>query len=142
MNNTGTGDVPRKTSHAQFHRPAQAIHKPGSHQPALAYNPAPGDLVRLETRLGQGDPISAPAGDNRRCGEKGCVFPAAQRTMGVCLHHHRQRREPAFYHSLQPTGLLMDAVKFGLPNTPRDRSRLEDRHRLAAIREQFLEELA
>ncbi len=75
----------------------------------------------------------------QRCSEKGCVFPAAWGDTGKCLHHHRQQREPGFFHSHQPTMLLLDRAKFGLPDSEPEDSRAQDRRRLAALWEAFLE---
>lgn len=140
MNEAGTANVRRWTLRARSRFPAQAFPQPGPPRSTLAYNP------EHDAGPSHGRPLpettSGLEGSGWRCREKGCVYPAAQRTVGVCLHHLHERREPALYLSLQPTGLLMDAARLLLPNTERDRSRQEDRRRLAAIREQFLEELA
>jgi hypothetical protein len=42
-----------------------------------------------------------------RCAERGCVFPAEENVRGLCLYHERQRLEPAFFSSWQPTWLLI-----------------------------------
>jgi hypothetical protein len=79
--------------------------------------------------------VSQPSGS--RCLEKGCVFPAAYE--GRCLHHERQAREPIFFSSYQPSRVLVERGKFGLPDGEIDTSRSEDRQRLAALRQSFLE---
>jgi hypothetical protein len=75
---------------------------------------------------------------NPRCREKGCVFPAAR--AGRCLQHDRQSREPIIFSSHQPTRVVLDQGKFGVPETEVDTSRVKDRRRLAALRETFLED--
>lgn len=75
-----------------------------------------------------------------RCSEKGCVFPASLDGSGRCVHHDRQSREPSLFSSLQPTRLVLDRAKFGLPEAEVDTSRAQDRRRLADIRRAFLED--
>ena len=77
---------------------------------------------------------------NRRCREKGCVFPAARSESGRCLQHDRQYSEPALFHSQQPSMLLLDQAKFGLPDSEPDDSRARDRRRFAVLREANLDE--
>jgi len=72
-----------------------------------------------------------------RCCEKGCVFPAARE--GRCLQHDRQAREPILFSSHQPTRVVLEQGKFGVPETEIDTSRGQDRRKLAALRETFLE---
>lgn len=86
--------------------------------------------------------LASPPDEAPRCSEKGCVFPAARYTMGMCLHHHRQRREPTLFHSLQPSMVLMDQAKWLIFDPERAESRWRHRNRLAEIREQFLASLA
>jgi len=83
-------------------------------------------------------PLSAPS----RCREKGCIFPATRLSPGKCLLHYLEEREPALFLSCQPTMLLLDQAKFGLPEVEGDDWRARDRRRLAALREEFLEEVA
>jgi hypothetical protein len=73
-----------------------------------------------------------------RCGQKGCVFPAQAGGDGECAYHRRQSLEPGCFQSQQPTFLLLDQAKFGLPDSEPDDERLRDRHRLAAERVRFL----
>ncbi|HZP01512.1 MAG TPA: hypothetical protein VFD30_14575 [Terriglobia bacterium] len=77
---------------------------------------------------------------SRRCREKGCVFPVASSETGRCLQHDRQISEPALFHSHQPSMLLLDRAKFGLPDHEPDDSRARDRRRFAMLREARLEE--
>ncbi len=95
------------------------------------------------SRLSKSDPdpatLPSPA---RRCSERGCIFPLARAATGKCLYHERQRREPAFFHSQQPSMLLLDQAKFALPNTESVDTRHIDRRRLAAEREAASEEAA
>ena len=75
-----------------------------------------------------------------RCREKGCIFPAVCEESGKCLHHYRQEREPAMYHSKQPTWAAMEQGKFvDLGNELTFGSREADRRRFDAERETFLE---
>jgi hypothetical protein len=78
----------------------------------------------------------------RRCSTKGCVFPASAHGTGKCWHHELEELEPTHFLSRQPTQLVLDQAKFGLPDEGCDNSRVRDRRRLAALREQFLEEVA
>lgn len=82
-------------------------------------------------------PVLAPDG---RCSEKGCVFPAAPKGQGKCLHHYRQASEPIFFSSHQPTRVVLERGRFGVPEAEVDTSRNRDRRQLAAIREAFLED--
>jgi hypothetical protein len=61
---------------------------------------------------------------------------------GRCLHHDRQLHEPVLFNSRQPTQLLLDRAKFGLPNSEPDDSRAADRRRQTQQRELFLLEEA
>jgi hypothetical protein len=69
-----------------------------------------------------------------RCCQKGCVFPAQRGGHGECAYHRRQFLEPDCFQSQQPTFLLLDQAKFGLPDSEPDDSRVRDRHRLAEER--------
>jgi len=73
-----------------------------------------------------------------RCRHKACVFPARPGAHGECVYHHRQYVEPASFQSLQPSSLLLDQAKFGLPNTEPDDGRVQDRNRLASERVRFM----
>ncbi len=75
-----------------------------------------------------------------RCCEKGCVFPASPDGSGRCVQHDRQSREPVLFSSLQPTRILLDRAKFGLPEVEVDTSRAQDRRKLADMRQAFLED--
>jgi len=69
-----------------------------------------------------------------RCCQKGCVFPAQAGADGECAYHRRQSLEPVCFQSQQPTFLLLDQAKFGLPDSEPDDGRVRDRHRLASER--------
>ena len=73
-----------------------------------------------------------------RCRHKACVFPAEAGAHGECAHHRRQSAEPGCFQSFQPSFLLLDQAKFGLPDTEPDDGRVQDRNRLAAERVRFL----
>jgi len=75
-----------------------------------------------------------------RCCVRGCVYPSGP--TGLCLDHQRQAQEPRFFHSHQPTMLVLDQARFGVPDSELDDTRSHDRRRLAAAREVFLEEAA
>ena len=57
---------------------------------------------------------------------------------GECAYHRRQSAEPRCFQSMQPSFLLLDQAKFGLPDTEPDDGRVQDRNRLAAERVRFL----
>ncbi len=78
---------------------------------------------------------------DQRCSVKGCVFPATS-AEGTCVQHDRQRQEPSLFSSQQPSTLLLDRAKFGVPDSEPDNSRANDRRRLARIRENFLDGVA
>ena len=88
-------------------------------------------------------PLSSLPGVSR-CDEKGCVFPVVGPGKSKCLTHSREEYEPKHFGSFQPTVLLLDRAKYGLPDpeTEPDDSRARDRRRELAEREAFLEELA
>jgi hypothetical protein len=73
-----------------------------------------------------------------RCCQKGCVFPAQPGGGGECAYHRREFIEPVCFQSQQPTFLLLDQAKFGLPDEEPDDGRFRDRHRLAAERVRFM----
>ena len=73
-----------------------------------------------------------------RCCQKGCVFPAQPGGHGECAYHRRQSLEPDCFESQQPSFLLLDQAKFGLPDSEPDDERFRDRHRLAEERVQFM----
>lgn len=85
--------------------------------------------------------VPAP-GANRRCSEKGCVFPAEPGGSGQCRQHQRQSREPVLFCSHQPTHVVLERVRFGTGSGSGavDTSRSRDRKRLVELREAFLEE--
>jgi len=73
-----------------------------------------------------------------RCCQKGCVFPGQPGAQGECAYHRRQTLEPRCFQSQQPSFLLLEQAKFGLPDSEPDDGRLRDRHRLAEQRVRFL----
>jgi hypothetical protein len=73
-----------------------------------------------------------------RCRHRACVFPAQPGGYGECVYHRRQALEPGCFQSQQPSFLLLDQAKFGLPDSEPDDGRVRDRHRLAAERVQFM----
>ena len=73
-----------------------------------------------------------------RCRQKACVFPAQLSGCGECAYHRRQSLEPDFFQSMQPSSLLLDQAKFGLPDSEPEDGRVRDRHRLAAERVRFI----
>ena len=91
---------------------------------------------------GAAPPSSLPGAS--RCDEKGCVFPVAGTGRSKCLSHNREESEPEHFESFQPTVLLLDRAKHGLPDaeTEPDDSRVRDRRRELAERETFFEESA
>jgi hypothetical protein len=114
------------------------LRTPSSHVLPASPDPAP---TALRTRAARG--MSIPlASEFRRCSTKGCVFPAAVQGMGKCWLHQLEELEPRHFLSCQPTQLVLDQAKFGLPDEECDNSRVRDRRRLAALREQFLEDVA
>ncbi|HEX5481175.1 MAG TPA: hypothetical protein VFZ08_00960 [Terriglobia bacterium] len=111
-----------------------------------APNPVPVSLVLpLPQQIGWKSAISGRVEvlpfppSSPRCSEKGCVFPATPGAAGMCLHHYRQTQEPILFSSHQPTRVVLDRGRFGVPEEV-DASRAKDRRRLAEIREAFLED--
>jgi hypothetical protein len=73
-----------------------------------------------------------------RCSHKACVFPAQPGAHGECAYHRRQAVEPGCFQSLQPSHLLLDQARFGLPDSEPEDGRVQDRNRLAAERGRFM----
>ena len=73
-----------------------------------------------------------------RCCQKGCVFPVQPGGGGECAYHRRQSLEPVCFQSQQPSLLLLEQAKFGLPDAEPDDGRIRDRHRLASERVRFM----
>jgi hypothetical protein len=104
---------------------------------------ASSDPLRSPPRLKASVGISLPLrSELSRCSTKGCVFPASPHGAGKCWHHELEELEPAHFLSRQPTQFVLDQAKFGLPDQECDASGARDRRRLAALREQFLEDVA
>jgi hypothetical protein len=103
--------------------PLPLAHKQDSGRPALPFPPMPG-------------------GTSGRCSVKGCIFPSAGQGGDQCRHHLLAEQEPKFFLSMQPSILLLDQAKFGIPDQDYEDPRARDRRRLAALREKFREEVA
>jgi len=73
-----------------------------------------------------------------RCSHKACVFPAHPGAHGECAYHRRQAAEPGCFQSVQPSHLLLDQARFGLPDSEPEDGRVQDRNRLAAERVRFM----
>jgi hypothetical protein len=87
--------------------------------------------------------ISAPSAASdpatareRRCSEKGCVFPAIRSDSAFCEHHRRQQTEPELFRSWQPTWLVIHRSA-DPDGSAASRSRSHDRFRLAAQSKAF-----
>lgn len=109
----------------------------GPHNPGFGTSAKRGQTQALSGSVCPRRRKSAP-----RCCERGCIFPATGSGTGRCLQHDLEELEPALFISCQPTMLLLDQAKFGLPDPEADYSRARDRRRLAVLREEFLEEVA
>jgi hypothetical protein len=110
--------------------------------------PSPAPALPVSLARGSGG-IATPSpaagvecGASPRCSVKGCIFPATRGGGGQCLLHTLAEKEPKHFLSLQPSVLLLDQAKFGVPDADYDDSRARDRRRLAALRERFREEVA
>ena len=134
--------VHRKSGPVKSLLPARAPHNSYTRKAVLIPERVPSGTTRLPPPRWEAGTAFSGVGIPPRCGEKGCVFPADQDGTGICRQHRRERGEPTLFASLQVTGLLLDAAKLGLPNSRRDRERQEDRRRMEAVRQRFLEELA
>jgi hypothetical protein len=91
-----------------------------------------------------GVPLEAPDPSTRRplnarCIEKGCIFPASPGSSGICPYHNRERTEPTYFHSQQPSRLLLEWSKFGLADREVEDTRARDRRLFATLRKRFLE---
>lgn len=104
----------------------------GTHGPCPSRSPQPEGAIRTPS----------PAESLPRCPVKGCVFPVASHGAEECLLHELIKREPAHFRSRQPSILLLDQAKFGVPNPEQADLRARDRRRLAMLREKSLEEVA
>ena len=95
---------------------------------------------QLEPRAALRAQPGAPSGKLflPRCCRKGCVFPAQPGGHGECAFHRREWLEPGCFHSQQPSFLLLDQAKFGLPDSEPDDTRVKDRHRLRLERVRFV----
>lgn len=88
-------------------------------------------------------PVHSPRGGiSMRCSVKGCIFPVADAGDSRCLVHDLADKEPKLFLSMQPSLLLLDQAKFGIPDPEFDDARARDRRRMAALREKFREEVA
>lgn len=84
---------------------------------------------------------SALRGFVPRCSEKGCVFPQSRPGCAKCRQHERQSSEPDLFASRQPSVLLLDRAKFGVPDSDVDDqgSRATDRRNIAKLWQSFQE---
>lgn len=114
------------------------VNQPGPPHPI--FEPPPLGPLGWERASRPGITIPPALAPDTRCSEKGCVFPAALGAHGKCLQHHRQASEPIFFSSHQPTRVVLERGRFGIPEREVDTSRNRDRRQLAAIREAFLED--
>ena len=120
--------IPTHHFHARHTRPTAGFAARSLRTPPLFHSPLPIPSLTVGEFM---------AG---RCCVRGCVYPSGP--AGLCLDHQRQAQEPRFFQSQQPTMLVMDQVRFGVPDSDPDETRTHDRRRLAAAREAFLEEAA
>ena len=118
------------STHPRVFHPATIPRKPLR---AAAAQPLP--ELRSNLRVPSMVPGQMPCPS--RCCQKACVFPAQPGGCGECAYHRRQSLEPGFFQSMQPSSLLLDQAKFGLPDSEPDDGRVRDRHRLAAERVRF-----
>ena len=129
----------RKAARSIFSRPRLL-----SRGPAASTRPAPNCKAAVVRPAGSCASLRRPATTLRRdsclprCCHKACVFPAQPGARGECVYHHRQYVEPGSFQSQQPSSLLLDQAKFGLPDTEPDDGRVQDRNRLAAERVRFM----
>jgi hypothetical protein len=108
--------------------------------PERLHNAAAEGGLQLEPRVSLRSQPRVPRGELflPRCCRKACVFPAQPGGRGECAFHRREWLEPDCFQSQQPSFLLLDQAKFGLPDSEPDDSRFRDRHRLAAERVRFI----
>jgi hypothetical protein len=136
--------MPLESHHeaANVFRPDLGVLPPAAPQPGSG---------RLQRAAAGGRPLLEPRASLRahpgalrrelflpRCCQKACVFPAQPGGDGECAYHRRQSLEPDCFQSQQPSFLLLDQAKFGLPDDEPDDGRVRDRHRLAEERVQFM----
>jgi len=113
--------------------------------PTILQNLAAGGRLPLKPQTSLRQPTATRRREDflPRCCHKGCIFPAQTGFDDECAYHRRQSLEPACFESQQPSFLLLDQAKFGLPDSEPDDSRFRDRNRLASERVRFmLEETA
>ena len=103
-------------------------------RPATGVRPSSESCASLRSQAG------TPHRDSHspRCSHKACVFPAQPGAHGECAYHRRQAVEPGCFQSLQPSHLLLDQARFGLPDSEPDDGRVQDRNRLASERVRFM----
>lgn len=77
--------------------------------------------------------VSFPGGT--RCRQKGCVFPAGSSAGGVCHYHALEESEPKCFRSYQPSRLLLENAKFGIPYAGFVDDRARDRRLLTTMHE-------
>jgi hypothetical protein len=86
--------------------------------------------------------IENPDAAARRCGARGCVFPAEENAQGLCFYHERLEREPQHFRSYQPTLLVLRQGLLIPGDGEAAQRRARDRQRLAAQLEAFQQGLA
>jgi hypothetical protein len=124
-------------------RAASHPHQVPRRAPSGRIRPGACDPPRFPIHISVPGRICAPLrSELRRCSTKGCVFPASPLGTGRCLYHELEELEPVHFASRQPTQWVLDQAKFGLPDEECGASAARDRRRLAALREQFLEDVA
>ena len=112
--------------------PARASHLPARVEGRERLLVEPPASLETQSGLARGE-LFLP-----RCRQKGCVFPGLPGGQGECAYHRRQTLEPDCFHSQQPSFLLLEQAKFGLPDSEPQDERLRDRHRLAEQRVRFM----
>ena len=137
---TGT---PKQLDLALALAPTAPTPVPSATAPQLVL-PQPLELVEIRNgRLGilpaTRPKVAVPHTSAARCSEKGCVFPAARSESGKCRQHDRQHSEPALFRSRQPSTLLLDHAKFGVPESGPQEARPNDKRRMSKLWESFLE---
>ena len=60
---------------------------------------------------------AAPAG---RCRVKGCIYPATEIELGLCIRHVHQEEEPQFFQSRQPSLRVLETAKYGMTTEHED----------------------
>ena len=137
-----TGRIPGRCARATVNQ--VAVNQANAETSQQAQVPAPrtaASSLRL-SRFSESSEVRAEVrGYVPRCNEKACVFPQARPGSGKCLQHERQSSEPDLFGSRQPSMLLLDRAKFGVPDSDLDEeaSRANDRRHLSRLWQTFQE---